>query len=356
MGLLYTRMKIFHFQEKLASLPPEAQAVLSPLHVRIKPTNSCNHNCWYCAYRTESLQLGQDMKLQDFIPREKMLEIIDDLAALGVKAVTFSGGGEPFCYPYLQPALERLIEKDIHFAALTNGSRLSGAIAEICALHATWVRISMDGWDDASYASYRGCGDGEFSRIMSNMNRFKQAAGPCYLGVCIVVDQRNHNHLIELIARLREVGVDSVKVSPCIVSNNSMENNLYHQPLLAVVKEQVARAIHDFSGKDFEIFDSYHTQLDSFAKEYRWCPYLQITPVIGADLNVYSCHDKAYNLAGGLLGSIRDVRFKDFWLAGREKFFMINPSIDCNHHCVVDASNRQILEYLAADPEHLAFV
>ncbi len=356
MGLLYTRMKIFHFREKLDSLPRGSGTILPPLNVRIKPTNACNHNCWYCAYRAKNLQLGQDMDLKDSIPREKMVEIVDDLAEMGVRAVTFSGGGEPFCYPHLPETAERLAERKVKFASLTNGARLKGRVAEIFARHATWIRISMDGWDDASYTAYRGCADGEFTRIVSNMEKFKKIGGPCYLGVCIVVDTRNCDHLYALISRLREIGVDSVKVSPCIVSNSGTENNEYHRPIAASVKEETARARAAFAGRGFEIFDSYHAQLDSFAKAYRWCPSLQITPVIGADLNVYPCHDKAYNLREGLLGSIRDMRFKDFWFSDKSTFYCIDPSTACNHHCVVDSSNRQIIEYLESDPGHLEFV
>ena len=36
------------------------------------------------------------MVARDFIPKAKMMEIIDDLVDMGVKAVTFSGGGDPF--------------------------------------------------------------------------------------------------------------------------------------------------------------------------------------------------------------------------------------------------------------------
>jgi MoaA/NifB/PqqE/SkfB family radical SAM enzyme len=356
MGLLYTRMKIFHYPEKLASLPRSSGSILAPVNVRIKPTNVCNHTCRYCAYRADNLQLGRDMDERDSIPREKMLEIVDDLATMGVRAVTFSGGGDPFCYPHLAETVERLATNGVRFAALTNGSRLEGELAELFARHATWLRISIDGWDDASYAAYRGCPQGEFSRVMANMAAFKRLGGSCYLGACIVVDERNCSHLYDLIRRLREAGADSVKISPCIISNSGAENNAYHRPLFDTVKEQVARAMTDGGGQRCEIFDSYHTQLETFAKSYRWCPYLQVSPVIGADQNVYSCHDKAYNLAEGVLGSIRDVRFRDFWFAGREQFFRIDPSAVCNHHCVADASNRQILEYLDADPEHLDFV
>lgn len=356
MGLLYSRMKIFHFTEKLQSLPRDSGRLLPPLHIRLKPTNACNHSCRYCAYRCENLQLGQHMNVQDFIPREKMLEIIDDLAEMEVQAITFSGGGEPFCYPFLEEAVERIAETNIRFAALTNGSRLTGPVAELFARHATWLRISMDGWDDDSYTRYRGCPDGEYSRILSHMEAFKKYGGTCNLGVSLVVDQMNCGHIHSMIRRLHGAGVDSVKVSPCIISNNGEENNTYHQPLFATVKEQIARAEADYGGKGLEIYDSYHTQLATFAKSYHWCPYLQIRPVIGADQNVYSCNDKAYNLTDGVLGSLRDKRFRDFWLSDKEKFFALDPSSVCNHHCVVDASNRQILEYLDADQGHLGFV
>lgn len=356
MGLLYTRMKIFHFPEKLASLPASSENILPPVNVRIKPTNACNHNCWYCAYRAENLQLGQDMNLKDYIPREKMLEIIHDLVAMGVKAVTFSGGGDPFCYSHLLEAARKLAESPIKFAALTNGSRLTGEVAEVFARHATWLRVSMDGWDDASYREYRSCPDGEFTRIIQNMEQFKKLNGPCYLGVCIVVDNRNCHHLYDLIKLLHETGVNSVKVSPCIVSNSGSENNEYHNRIFATVKEQTKRAIAEFADYDFEIFDSYHTQLETFAKNYNWCPYLQITPVIGADLNVYSCHDKAYNLEEGLLGSIKETGFRELWLSDKNRFYTIDPSKVCDHHCVVDGSNRMLLEYLDAAPEHLEFV
>ena len=111
----------------------------------------------------------------------------------------------------------------------------------------------------------------------------------------------------------------------------------------------------DLADGTFEIFDAYH-ELDDFKKEYEWCPYLQILPVIGADLNIYSCHDKAYNFEEGLIGTIKNQRFKDFWFSKKNKFFKINPAINCNHHCVENNKNKLILEYLNANRDHLGFV
>ena len=77
--------------------------------------------------------------------------------------------------------------------------------------------------------------------------------------------------------------------------------------------------------------------------------------IIGADLNIYPCHDKAYNIDEALLGSLKQISFKEWWRNNKESFFKVNPSKVCNHHCVAHEHNKMILEYLGADEEHLGF-
>ena len=356
MGLIYTKMKVFHYPEKLASLPRETSEIRPPIQIRIKPTNVCNHNCRYCSYRMGGIQLGQDINLRDFIPRDKMLELVNNIQEIGVRSVLFSGGGEPFCYPYMLETLHLLANSSVKFAALTNGALVKGDVSDFFAHHGTWLRVSVDGWDDESYRRYRGCNEGEFTRILANLKNFRYAGGECYLGVNIVVDVDNAPHLYDMIKIFKDIGVQSAKISPCIVANSGPSNNEYHDKLFAMVKESICRAKSDFSDGDFEIFDSYVGQLESFEKDYSWCPYLQIVPVIGADSNVYVCHDKAYNLQAGLLGSIKSQSFKTLWNEDKSKFFQIKPKMDCNHHCIADTGNKMILEYLEADPRHLEFV
>jgi len=356
MGTIYSKAKVLHYRDALDRLARNVEGICPPIHIRIKPTNACNQRCWYCSYRLKGVQLGQDMDERDVIPRDKMMEIVDDMIAMGVRAVTFSGGGEPFCYPHLEETALRLAQGGVRFASLTNGSRLSGSAAEVFAHRATWLRVSIDGWDDESYARQRRVAVGEFTRVLANMRAFKRLNGPCHLGAALVVDHAVAPHVAELIQRVCEAGVDSVKVAPCIISNVAGENNEYHAPIFDEVKRQIALARERVGDGRVEVFDSYHLQLETFEKSYRWCPYLQLNPVIGADLNVYACHDKAYNLEGGLLGSLRNRRFCEFWMDGKDKFFRIDPSRHCNHHCVANQRNILVHEYLDADTDHLAFV
>ncbi|HEB72458.1 MAG TPA: radical SAM protein [Nitrospirae bacterium] len=356
MEKLYSKMKIFHYKEKLDSLAKDTENITGPIHIRIKPTNICAHHCVYCAYRSDNLQLGKDMSRKDSIPREKMLEIIDDCEKMGVRAITFSGGGDPFYYPHLFETVTKLSATSIKFAALTNGSRLKGDLAEIFAEHGAWLRVSIDGWDDESYSKYRGVRNGEFTNVMNNIAAFKKLRGACYIGGVIIVNNANFNHIFELTSRLKNVGANTVKISPCIVGDNGPKNNEYHKVFYEQAKEQIRKATEELLEPGFEIYDSYHLLEEKFNKDYRWCPYLQILPVIGADCNVYSCQDKAYNFNGGLLGCIKNQRFMDFWFEDKSRFYKIDPLKHCDHHCVSNDKNKFIIDYLETDNGHMAFV
>ncbi len=354
-GCRYSRYKMFHFTEKLDSLPKERSRLLPPVHVRIKPTNVCAHHCSYCAYRSDNLQLGETMDERDQIPEWKMFEVLEDLDEIGVQAITFSGGGDPLYYKPILGVVKWLAGSPIRFATLTNGARLSGELAEMFSRYGTWVRVSIDGWDDDSYAQYRGIRIGEFSKLVDNLSAFSKLGGTCHLGVSLIVDRQNIAHIGDLLRRLQDVGVDSVKISPCVISNVGSKNTEYHNPYV----ERVEEIINEFSlaqkESSFEVLNAYHRFPEKFHKSYNWCPYQQLLTVIGADLNVYTCQDKAYT-SSGCLGSIRSKRFQDFWFQSKQRFFGTNPSIDCQHHCVAADKNLALIDFLEEEPEHQYFV
>jgi MoaA/NifB/PqqE/SkfB family radical SAM enzyme len=344
--MYYSKLKIIHHKRKLDTLSKDTP-ISAPVHIRIKPTNVCNHSCRYCSYQNSYGQLGKDMNKQDQIPFEKLSEIIDDCAEMGVKAVTFSGGGEPLLYPHLDKIIETA---QVNIAVLTNGIFLKDRAAEVLSKKATWVRVSMDGWDNESYKKYRDCRDDEFDKLMENLKNFSTFKSSCVLGVNIVVDKDNASHLYELIKKVNAAGVTSIKISPCITSNDSEVNNAYHSKIKHLVDDELS----GIAAEGIDVYNSYHLQLEGFKKQYTWCPYIQILPIIGADCKVYTCHDKAYNLTNGVLGDLKNRRLRDLWFDGKEKFFKVNPSIDCNHHCITDNTNKLILEYLGV--EHKEFV
>lgn len=354
MAILYSSLKFLNFTDRLEAL--RERRVVAPVHVRIKPINRCNHNCWYCAYRVENLQLGADMDEADRIPDAKMAEIVEDVIAMGVKAVTFSGGGEPLLYKGLPDIVTRLAAGGVRVATLTNGANLRGRMADAFADHGTWVRISLDAWDDDSYVRSRGARTGDFPRLLENIRAFTARSTRCVLGISLIVGHDNHHRIAELCAVLKDAGVNHVKISGAVVGNDAATNNAYHAVIKDAVAAQIDTARRLEDGR-FSILNHYHDLDERFAKDYTSCPFLMFLTVIGADQSVYTCQDKAYT-AAGLLGSIRDRSFRDFWFSpeNRDRLFGFDPSSSCAHHCVAHGKNLAIREVLSIDPEHGVFV
>lgn len=354
MKRVYSNLKFFGFADQLNAL--RKGEVAAPVHVRIKPINRCNHDCWYCAYRASNLQLGEKMDLGDVLPKDKMLELADDLIDMGVKAVTFSGGGEPTLYKRLPDIIERLAMGGIKVAALTNGSNLKGRMAEALAKHGTWVWVSVDAWDDASYAKARGIKEGAFTKLLENIRAFHAMESDCELGISFTVGKENHAHIAEIAELFKDAGAQHMKVSGAVVSNDMHEVNLYHREIADAVLAQIEQAQRlELDG--FHIVNHYHEMEERFEKDYETCPFLQYLTVIGADGGVYTCQDKAYTEAGRL-GSIADQSFKKFWRSpeNRDAIYGLNPSRSCRHHCVAHSKNLALHEILSVDTDHGVFV
>lgn len=354
MTQLYSNLKFLRYTDHLDAL--RERRVVAPVHIRIKPINHCNHDCWYCAYRVSNLQLGEDIDYKDTIPKDKMFEIVEDVIAMGVKAVTFSGGGEPLLYKPLPEVVKRLAEGGVKVATLTNGSNLKGKVADAFAEYGTWVRVSTDAWDDASFAKSRGIHEGEFTKLLKNLTEFSARGSKCVLGISYIVDKDNCTHLYEACKLLKAAGVNHVKFSGVVVSNSGEENNAYHAKIKQVVTEQIelARTLAD---DKFSVINHYHELDDRFQKSYTMCPYLMFLTVIGADCKVYTCQDKAFTVSG-TLGSIENQRFRDFWFSeeNKRRLFELDPSKECTHHCVSHGKNMAIMDLLSIDPDHGPFV
>jgi len=354
MTVLYSNQKFIHFPEHLSAI--RSKEMIAPVHIRIKPINKCNHDCWYCAYRVSNLQLGSDMDERDVIPFPKMMEIADDIVDMGVRAVTFSGGGEPLIYARLPQVIERLAAGGVKIASLTNGEALAGKMAEAFAAHGTWIRISIDGWDDKSYAESRGIEEGKFTRVLNNMRDFAKRGSNCVLGISFIVTERNCEHVYDACKMFKDAGVDHVKLSGVVTDNDVAAVNAYHANFRSVIEGQIERA-KTLNDKGFRIVDHYHELGDTFANSFTSCPNLLYLTVIGADSCVYTCQDKAYNPTG-LLGSIKDRSFKEFWFSeeNRERIYGFNPSLSCAHHCTAHSKIVAINAALSLDPDHTPFV
>jgi MoaA/NifB/PqqE/SkfB family radical SAM enzyme len=354
-GGKYSRLKLAWFHGKLESFL--TGKITAPIYVRVKPTNKCSHNCFYCVYEPSVSGIHERMNREDEIPREKMLEVISDFSDMGVKAVTFSGGGEPLGHPNICEIMEQALRRGIDLSVITNGQHLSGERAELLG-KARWVRASIDYCDEETFTRSRRRPKSWFDKVVSNVRGFvKTKDEDCALGVNFVVHEHNFNRIVEAARFLRDLGVDNLRFGPLWMPGFEE----YHAPFKDTVIEQIERAKQDFKREGFDIGDTYKRDFEltgTCERRYPRCYYAQVVPAIGADGVVYFCHNKAYD-SSGEIGSIMQRSFRDLWFSEEtaRRLKELNPQASCKHQCTNDEKNLIYHELVACgDPKVVNFV
>ncbi len=335
----YGNLKLLLHHEKLISFLEDK--ITSPVYIRMKPTNKCNHHCNFCSYDpvTGDLSVRNELNRTDEIPREKMLEILDDFKDMAVKAVTYSGGGEPLIYPYIEEAMQKTLDYGINLSIITNGQNLNGKKAEILS-QANWVRVSSDASDAKSFSKIRRVPEEWFYKLTENIRNFaKIKNSKCELGINFVVHNDNFSQVYRSANHFKDLGCNHIKITPKWVSNFRE----YHEPIKESVLEQITKARQDFQNKNFNVYDTYEGDFSGASvseRNYDRCYVMQTIPVIAANCKIYFCHDKAY-ASDGILGDIKSKSFKDLWFSkeAADFFKKFNPKEKCKHHCANDSKN-----------------
>lgn len=342
---VYNTSKLAFHKNKLEDLAKGA--ISPPIYVRIKPTNNCDHRCSYCSYSPDNeCTVSETINLKDEIPREKMLEILEDFKEMGVLALTYSGGGEPLIYPHIPEILKKTLEYGIDLSIITNGQKLKNEKTELLK-NAKWVRVSASECDAKTFTETRGRPESWFYELKENLMNFAKIKNPdCEFGINFVVHKGNADKIYDSVEYFRDIGTNHIKITPCW-RTDFLE---YHKPIMDSCLEQIAKARQDFSGKNFTVYDTYENDFKLTGineRKYSKCFVMQIIPVIGADSVVYFCHDKTYS-KNGSLGSIKNKRFKELWFSEEASkiFKEFNPIESCRHHCTYDSRNLLAIEML----------
>jgi MoaA/NifB/PqqE/SkfB family radical SAM enzyme len=283
----------------------------------------------------------------DMIHPDKMREVLHDLAMMDVRAVTFSGGGEPLTYPWIKDSMKFCLNNGIDLSIITNGVLLSGSRASILS-NAKWVRISADYTDKWQYQTFRNVSYMGFDRVCKNIKKFSKNKN-VDLGINFIVHKQNCKDVFKAAKLFKSLGCNNIRFCPVWYPNFFS----YHKKVTPIFFKGYARAKKLLEDKKFSISESFSKELSGGCLEqrtYTKCPMMQILPVIASDSNVYTCHNKAYD-PKGLIGSIKKQSFMKLWDSKQTKKFMknFNPSCSCKHQCTNDAKNLLINEILEAE-------
>lgn len=320
-----------------------------PVHVQLILSDLCNHDCSFCAYRM-SAGLSRELFVtadthnpNRKIETAKAEEIIRDCASLGVKAIQFTGGGEPTVHRDHERLFSLAQELGMQTGLVTNGVRLKPTAPF---LNMTWVRVSVDAGNPETYASVRRVSEDHWHKVWNNIAALAYEYSGT-LGVGFVVTNENWREIPEAARLAKLSGAANMRVGAVF----SSEGEAYYVDDLTAIKETIAATKAQLDGDGFEVVNLFGRRIGDLvdgAPTDPFCGYQHFTTYIGADLNVYRCCNTAYTKLG-TVASLKDQRLTDV-LPIRDQF----DARGCRA-CQFNGQNRAIAS-LIREPTHAAFV
>lgn len=361
----YSDLKVVWHGDRLASLRAGEQVV--PLQVHFIISDLCNHNCHFCAYRmdggfsTEQFADGLNRNPNRMIPVEKCLEILDDMAELGVKAVQFTGGGEPTCHPDHLQIFEHALNLGLECGLVTNGYILKPGW-EVILPRFKWVRVSVDAGTSETYSRVRGLpqakkGRTALARTLGNISLLSDAierqGSDCLLGLGYVITNENFKELPSAVEMLSETGAAYVRLSAMFSDQGSEYYNGNYNEIHKLIQHAKEYESDDFGVVD--LFGERIEDLDLGEPDYPFCAYQQLVCYIGGNQKVYRCCTTSYT-AHGEIGDLTNQRFR-VWFKSQAKQAAID-SLDARscQTCQFNGKNKTVNYMLDGEPTHVNFV
>jgi len=338
-----------------------------PITIEIDPSNSCNHSCPFCISGHLHLQKFKGTKLFNRTMLEKKIfkDLIEDLVKTDIKAINWTGGGEPTQNPFLGEAINFIKQNSkIEMGMFTNGTLIDRFnLFEIFVSCLKWVRISMDAGISTTYNDLRKTNkNNDFSKVIKNIKKLidtkKKFKSDILIGVGFVVTEDNYNEINDFARLFKNIDVDYCQFKPEIIQierNKTIENNgnngkmqissdFWLNKVTNILEEAKQILGSKFECNSYKLEDLI-VDVKNYGRNYKECIGSQFQPCIGADGNVYVCTNhrghKKYSY-----GSIYDNKFSEIWnnIEKRRKIMRIinqkEKFKNCTQLCKPHESNK----------------
>jgi MoaA/NifB/PqqE/SkfB family radical SAM enzyme len=342
----FNNNKIFNHMDRVFELKKTEHT--APIHVYFVISDVCNHGCSFCLYRVEG-EISNDMfDVTRMIPVERAISLLGEFKEAGIKAVEFTGGGEPTIHPQFESIFGHAHLLGLQTGIVTNGQRMSDNTKRLL-LDAVWVRVSFDAATARTHSQLRNISDKQFGEVISNVQDLTdlvaQRESKVTVGISYIVTRENWCEIFQAAELARNLGVAYIRFA---TRNSYPEGFSYYNGLTKQIQEQLARAA-ELKTDAFNVIDTFDERLADLEQghpDYSFCMQQRLSTYIGADLNVYRCCITAYNKEYGLLGSVKNQSMFSLWNSEEVKKKLNELDAKTCPRCQFNIRNRQAISIM----------
>ena len=356
----YSDLKAAWHLDKIADIRKGHQIV--PAQVQIILSDLCNQDCHFCAYRmsggfsSEQFGEGGNKNPNRKIPSAKAIEILDDCASLGVKAIQFTGGGEPTVHADHLLLFEYAQNLGLETSLVTNGVLFRDGW-EFSLPKMKWVRVSIDASSPEMYAAVRRVKPEFYEIALSHVTalaaEIKKQGTDCFLGVGYVITRENWANAYEGIRRIRDTGAHNVRLSAMF----STEGAAYYEGVESSIRAEIDK-IKSLATPEFSVVDLFGDRINDLvqhAPDYDFCGYQQFNMFVGGNLKVYRCCTTAYTRHGEV-GDLTNQSLSSWFYSQEKQSAYADFNARTCTTCQFNGKNRVIAYLKDSGPIHVNFV
>ncbi len=306
-----------------------------PFHLALFPTDRCNLNCFFCytePLRKDAAELGWDV----------LKSALEDGIKLGLKGVSFGGGGEPLIYKSLDKLLDFIEMHSLKIDSIkTNGTALTPEVAQrLLGSGLKRITISLNETRADEYAKIARCSTHLFEKaiegILNIVKAKKESGSDCDISTQVFVWKKNFRRLPDIIMDLLPTGTDYIYVNTMDSLADELrmtgsEKEEFKQILKPVIKKWArhlqfnlsAEGLHQFATNEHYKYYPQAIDLPDICKSPHRVEYCYIgwyAAVIEASGDIYPCCHFTVDRSKSL-GNLHSQTLKEIWYGKKARRF-----------------------------------
>jgi len=326
---------------------------IHPLYCSLSLSEACNHKCLFCVYDYID-------RTKTYLDRDAVDRFVTELAGSGLRAVYFSGEGEPLMHPNAVEIIQNTKARGVDCALNSNGYYLTREVSRELLPHLTYARFSVNGCSPENYKLVHQTSVKAYDRVLKNLTDAvatrKDMGLQTTLGAQCVILGENIHLIASLAEDLKRTGIDYLSLKPFLpyeMVDYRTEVDLQAPETVEWLKE--AEAVSD---DNFKVVIRWESINKIEKRSYDKCLSHPFMLEVDAKGEIYLC-GPLLGMDGFSYGSIVDNSFEEILQTEKykkaiEKIGCVNVH-NCMPNCRNDAVNRFLWD-LRHPPDHINFI
>ena len=330
---------------------------ISPILIDIGATKKCNLHCIYC--------YGDYQKMSnDVIPGDVLIKLCYDAPRLGIKALTFTGDGEPTLNPAIYDAVETGKNNGLDIGFATNGIAINDEQNERLMKNLVWCRYNLSAGTPETYKLVHGAGINIFEKVLCNIKKSVEIKRkynlPVTIGLQMVLMPQCINDVLVISQIAKDYGVDYFVVKQFSDPGKDIENRYDQNKVDNEEWIKILKSAENMSNDKTQIVIKWKHLERKGKRQYDKCIDCPLIFQISGNSKCYPCgflfNKEEYCYGDLKTQSLEEIITSEkYWKIIKHMATNFDVHQECKGSCRHDETNM-FMWNLTHPPEHINFI